>query len=264
MSNQTEEEWTNGKQYAASGIPRYERLFGKHFISTGGLETTKKVVEIMAQHGLSLNKKVLDVGSGLGGSAYYMHDQFGAHVTGVDLAPGMYRESVKHQGDRKNIKFICGYAEQQPFADNYFDFAYSRDTLLHVENKKAMMDFIFRVLKKGGVFVFTDYAWRNDEANLGKEYVEYVKDTGYHLCSMANYKAVIESAGFEVTLLDWTSEFDQTLVVEMDRITAEKESFIRDLSKSDFDYLISRWTAKRRMVANGDFKWPLFICKKPF
>jgi phosphoethanolamine N-methyltransferase len=261
--NTFSDEWTNGKQYASSGIRRYERLFGKNFISSGGLATTEMVVKKMMEMGLKPGDHVLDIGSGLGGSAYYLHDKAGARVTGVDLSPPMYKQAVANIDGRTGINFILGYAEEQPFEDESFDFVYSRDCLIHVDNKARMLSFVHRVLKKGGIFFLTDYCFRNDEENLAEEYKNYVKDTNYFLISFNSYRKVIEAAGFELTIIDWTDVFDETLKNEMDRVNSEKEEFIKELSQEDYDYLIDRWTAKRRMVAAGDFKWGFYICKKP-
>lgn len=51
------------------GILLYEKIFGRTFVSTGGLETTKEFVELL---NLKPGQKVLDVGGGIGGSAFYM------------------------------------------------------------------------------------------------------------------------------------------------------------------------------------------------
>lgn len=37
----TFQEFLDNQQYSANGILRYEKIFGRTFVSTGGLETTK-------------------------------------------------------------------------------------------------------------------------------------------------------------------------------------------------------------------------------
>ena len=55
--------------YSRNGITRYEEIFGKTFVSTGGKTTTE---EFVAKLDLKPGMKVLDIGSGAGGSAFLM------------------------------------------------------------------------------------------------------------------------------------------------------------------------------------------------
>ena len=68
-SSKTFQEFLDQQQSSRNGILCYEKVFGEHFISTGGLDTTKEFVNMLE---LRPKQKVLDVGSGIGGSAFYM------------------------------------------------------------------------------------------------------------------------------------------------------------------------------------------------
>ena len=48
---------------------RYEKIFGEDFVSTGGITTTS---EFVAKLNLKKGDYVLDVGCGIGGSAFLM------------------------------------------------------------------------------------------------------------------------------------------------------------------------------------------------
>merc|ERR1712109_224966 len=61
------QDFLNAGQYKRNGILRYERVFGHTFVSTGGLTTTKQIVDPI---GLKPGMKVLDIGCGTGGSAF--------------------------------------------------------------------------------------------------------------------------------------------------------------------------------------------------
>merc|ERR1712209_173450 len=63
------QDFLNAGQYKRNGILRYEKVFGHTFVSTGGLTTTKQIVDPI---GLKPGMKVLDIGCGTGGSAFYM------------------------------------------------------------------------------------------------------------------------------------------------------------------------------------------------
>ena len=63
------QEFLDANQYSTNGITRYEEIFGKTFVSTGGKTTTEAFVAMLD---LKPDMKVLDIGSGAGGSAFLM------------------------------------------------------------------------------------------------------------------------------------------------------------------------------------------------
>ena len=61
--------WLDQNQYTRKGILRYEAIFGRTWVSVGGEATTRQFV---AHLDLKPGMKVLDIGCGIGGSAFYM------------------------------------------------------------------------------------------------------------------------------------------------------------------------------------------------
>jgi len=250
--------WDNNGQYTDNGITRYERMFGAGFISTGGIDTTREI----CQHLPLKDSKVLDVGSGLGGSAFLMTDEFNATVVGVDLLPEVVRISRERIGGRKNVSFLIGDAAVLDVGKDY-DIVYTRDTLLHVEDKLTMLKKFREVLKDGGMVFISDYTHAPNFDSLDTEFKEYVKKAGYHMVDIQAYGKLLSDAGFrDVKVDDQTQHFLQLLHVEMDRLKQNKEKFVRELSQTDYDYLIERWEKKVRMVNAGSFKWGHLTARK--
>lgn len=92
----------DGQQYTEQGIRRYEFIFGKTYLSTGGFKTTESYTKLL---NLNANSRVLDVGCGIGGSAFYMARQYGCQVHGVDLSSNMISMAVKYQSEMEDT--VC-------------------------------------------------------------------------------------------------------------------------------------------------------------
>ena len=82
-------------------------------MSTGGETTT---AEYAKKLDLKAGQVVLDVGCGIGGSAFHMARQYGVQVHGVDLSTNMITMAIKYQAEmedavRKNVIFTrnAGY-----------------------------------------------------------------------------------------------------------------------------------------------------------
>lgn len=67
----TIKEFFDQKQYSTNGILRYEKIYGKGYISTGGQETCEHFLEKLD---LKPGQRVLDVGCGIGGGDFFMSE----------------------------------------------------------------------------------------------------------------------------------------------------------------------------------------------
>lgn len=94
--------------------------------------------------------KHLDVGAGRGGLIKFLNGKFaGMESFGCDYDPTRMNES---QVENKRVDLD---KEKLPYADATFDWVTCTEVLEHVENYRAVMREIYRVLKPGGVAVFT-------------------------------------------------------------------------------------------------------------
>ncbi len=156
--------------------------------------------ELAMQLGLNHEKKVLDVGCGVGSPSRFMALQYGCRITGVDItdafieAAGMLAERVK-LGDY--LAYRKADALDLPFGDASFDVVVSQHVQMNIEDKARFYAEIFRVLKPGGRLGIYDVV-----AGEGGEPfypVPWAADaTISFLVKPHALRADIEGAGFEI------------------------------------------------------------------
>jgi ubiquinone/menaquinone biosynthesis C-methylase UbiE len=94
------------------------------------------------------NMKVLDAGCGHGN---YVIDEYRSKISravGIDIDP---------KATKKNVcldKVVIGDLADLPFKDEYFDAVLSLWVIEHLKDPKSVFEQAYRVLKKGGVFIF--------------------------------------------------------------------------------------------------------------
>ncbi|KAL5697414.1 phosphoethanolamine N-methyltransferase [Ranunculus cassubicifolius] len=254
------QQFLDNAQYKCNGILRYERVFGEGFVSTGGIDITK---EFVGKLDLKPGHKVLDVGCGIGGGDFYMAENFGADVIGIDLSVNMINFALERAIERKcAVEFEVADCTTKQYPDNSFDVIYSRDTILLIQDKPALFKSFFKWLKPGGKVLISDYCKSAGTPSL--KFGEYIKQRGYDLHDVGIYRQMLRNAGFsEVIAEDRTDQFVKVLQKELDVLEKEKGEFIRDFSEKDYNEIVDSWKSEViRSSSAGEQRWGLFIAKK--
>jgi ubiquinone/menaquinone biosynthesis C-methylase UbiE len=131
-----------------------ETLWGDGYLSPGGPEEVARVLR-----GLDLaGRAVLDVGCDSGGITVSLaRDHGAAKVIGIDVeAPVCARARARTQkaglADRVEIRQVEPGPLPLPLPDASLDLVFSKDSIVHIPDKKALADEAFRVLRPGGWF----------------------------------------------------------------------------------------------------------------
>ena len=177
--------------------PSLEALAPYDQFHTRGLEATKEIADVLE---VAPHHHLLDIGSGIGGPARYMHSRFGCRVTGIDLT-AEFCDVAHHLTGRlgfgEAVRFEHGDALAMPFAEASFDGAYSMNVSMNIADKGAFYREVRRVLKAGGWLMLSEIA-----KGPGPE-VDYpvpwaAGPEASFLSTPAETRAALEAAGFEV------------------------------------------------------------------
>ncbi len=129
----------------------------------GGIEATEALLDPLA---ITPDLRVLDIGSGIGGTARHIATRYGARVTGIDLTPA-FVETATALSAMCGLDHLTEYrvasAYDLPIEDGSIDLA----TLFHVgmnlEDKTRLFSEAVRVLAPGGRFAVFDYMHKTGE-----------------------------------------------------------------------------------------------------
>jgi len=239
-------------------------MWGEGFLSPGGPEAVRAIVE-----GLDLKgKAVLDVGCGLGGLDEVLAGEFGARVTGIDVAKlivemGQARIAKSPLKDRIEIRLA--EPGPLPFADASFDVVFGKDAWLHIPDKAGFFAEVFRVLKPGGILACGDWMKSPGPYSSDMEYFFKMEGLTYNLVTLAEYGQFVHGAGFDdVALQDIT---DQSQVVAREELARMKGSLYSELTKAlgaeSRDFFIEDWRSLTVVLDQGELRPARMRARKP-
>lgn len=257
--------WLDGKQYTELGISKYQLMFGDGFVSPGGLSTTAEFSKLLR---LQPDQSVLDVGCGVGGGAVYMARTYGCYVYGIDLSVNMVLtalEKAAATGNGDKISFEVSDATKRDFPDESFDAIFSRDALVHIEDKAALFARFYKVLKAGGRILISDYC--KSESPASDDFAAYVAGRRYTLHTIDEYKKLLEAAGFQdVVAEDRSAQLSECLRAELAAVESNgnrPSGGETTMSEADVADAKASWKGKLARVNAGEHLWGLFSALKP-
>ena len=251
---QDKQEMLDSTQYLQESILHYEAIYGEDFVSPGGAPMAR---ELISRLQLEPGARVLDVGCGLGGSAFLMAREFGLRVDGIDLSRNMLalaERKLANHGLEARVSLRWGDCLELDRRDTY-DAVYSRDVFLHIEDKPRLFANLAAALRPRGKLLFTDYCcgaqpWSDD-------FSAYVEQREYSLHTIDEYTGLIAAAGFEaVQGIDLSDRFIEILEDEIERIDGP------GIDADSRDKLRDAWQRKLERARSGDHRWGLFSARR--
>lgn len=149
--------------YGHYGADVYRQIrietYGDDFGQTSWV-TTEESKEIPQILDLTRDSYALEIGCGSGRYALQVGASVGCRVLGVDInEPGIEtaRELAKAQNLAEQVRFEkCDASQKLAYPNDTFDAVFANDVLCHVPGRSGLLEEVFRVVRPGRKFLFSD------------------------------------------------------------------------------------------------------------
>ena len=140
------------------------------------------------------------MGFGTGGPAIALvRDHHAARVIGIDVESLLLdraSRNVEKTGVSQDIELRIVEPGPLPFDDESLDAVFSKDSMIHIEDKPALFREILRVLRAGGVFVASDWlAGEGPQAQAALDRYESVGHLSFTMATAAEMESALAVAG---------------------------------------------------------------------
>jgi len=163
----------------------------------GGMEFVR---DLAIEAGIGAGSRVLDVGSGLGGSARALAYLFGCRVHGVELSPERCAEAVRltaRVGLADRVTFENADFLEIPRPEVPYDVVWGQCGWIHFEDKGALIRRAAAALKPGGRIAFEDSVLLREPARPAEvdEMAEVEEAWRSSLIPLATWRRHLEGQG---------------------------------------------------------------------
>ncbi|HSR71727.1 MAG TPA: methyltransferase domain-containing protein, partial [Kiloniellales bacterium] len=167
-------------------------------IREASAETVDRMAAMLPK--IDAETKVLDIGAGYGGSMRRIVKRYGCTATCLNISETQNdtnRNKTRRAGLADKIRVVHGVFEDIPEPASSYDVVWSQDSILHSDQRHQVLAEVWRVLKPGGYFVFTD-PMQADDVPEGVLQPVYDRLQLNSLGSLRFYREAATALGFEV------------------------------------------------------------------
>lgn len=242
-------------EYDDSSISFLETLWGEGYLSPGGPEEIRAVLQGIDPDGL----EVLDIGCGSGGITVSLARDYGAgRVTGIDVESPVLeraRSRAAAGGVTDRVEFIQVEPGPFPFPDESFDIVFSKDSMIHIPDKEALVQDIFRVLRPGGWLAASDWMIAHDDTP-SPQMQAYIEQEGlsFNMASPERYRRAMDAAGFtDIELRNRNPWYVEVARGELEAMRGDLyDKAVAAAGREIVDHNIETWGAMLGVLETGE------------
>ena len=256
----------HGQEYDDAMVTLLEAVWGDGFLSPGGPDEIRKIVEGVDFTG----KRVLDIGCGTGGIGLFLTEQYApSSFTGLDVDSGLIERANADAQDRgleHCTTFVCVEPGPLPFDADAFDVVFSKDAMIHIADKESLFQEIFRVLSPGGIVAACDWMSSTD-GPFSEELKAYIalEDLGFGMASPNRYEAAMSKAGFvNIRMTDRNPWYKDQVAHELEALAGPLyNGLVEKVGQEFVNHSVDIWRALKVVVDRGEMRPTHVRASKP-
>jgi ubiquinone/menaquinone biosynthesis C-methylase UbiE len=243
-------------EYNENMVTMLELVWGDGYMAPGGPGNVARLLDGIDTQ----DKRILDIGCGIGGPVFEMAKTHGAEVVGIDLEAPLI-ERAKQDAQKHGLSERCTFQTVEvgplPFDDHSFDVVISSGAFTQIADKSGILGESFRVLRPGGHL--RCYDWLKPDGDEYSEDMLYwfkVEGLTYALETLESYAQHFENVGFvDVASEDASDWYRKQVHVEYDFLKGELyPRMVELLGQADADHFVENWRAGVIVVDKGEMR----------
>lgn len=245
---------TDEHEYHDAMISMLELVWGRDFMAPGGEGNVDNLVR-----GLEVrDRRVLDIGCGLGGPAFVLAQKYGAEVVGIDIDPRLVEHAKRRAGElglSARATFRAVDPGPLPFDDDGFDIVLISGALTQVEDKRGTLAECLRILRPGGWLTCYDWMRGGDgEYSEDMRYWFELEGLTYAMATPERHLSIMRDVGFERPEVEDRSDwYRREARNEYERLRASLyPRMLESMGKADADHFVEDWRAMVVVCEKGE------------
>lgn len=231
---------------------------GEETVAEASAAMTRYLLEFA---GIGAGQRVLDIACGFGGTLRVLA-RMGCEVKGVDISENCVeraREANAEAGLSDRIDVAVGDFHSIDSPAESWTAVVCQEAIIHSPDRPRVFAEVFRVLRPGGVFAFSDIL-TGEQADISMVEAAFARLGASAGATISDYTKMAGDAGFEISNVE---ERKRDITTHYDKLAAQ---LARPVAGLDADALasigqsISRWQAA---LANGHITWACLVARKP-
>lgn len=206
-------------------------------------------------------QQVLDLACGFGGTLRLLA-AMGCRPTGIDIAHNnvAYAKKANRQaGLETKIDVTVGDFHRLDSPADHWEAVICQEAIIHSPDRPSVFREVFRVLRPGGVFAFSDIL-TGEGADLARVEAAFARLGASAGATVRDYQQMAREAGFEMSLVDERPHDIRKHYDKLADVLAGPVPGLEADAKAAIAQSIARW---QMALAAGDITWACFVARKP-